>query len=69
MYDDVIYPCLLRQGIIEQSCSPWIAPTVFVRKKMSEIQLCVDYCELNKQRIKDAYPLHLPDEAQDHLST
>ena len=36
--------------------------------KSGEIRLCVDYRELNKKTIKDAYPLTLPDEVQDQLA-
>ena len=52
---------MLQQGIIEESCSPWMAPAVFVRKKSGDIRLCVDR-ELNKKTQKDTYPLPLPDE-------
>ena len=60
---------MLSLGIIEESSSPWMAPAVFARKKSGEIRLCVDYRELNKQTTKDAYPLPLPDEVQDRLSS
>ena len=59
---------MLDQGIIEETSSPQMAPMVFPRKKSGEIRLCVDYRELNKKTIKDAYPLPLPDEMQDHLA-
>jgi len=58
---------MLQQGIIEPSSSPWMAPAVFVRKKNGEVRLCVDYRELNKRTVKDAYPLPRPDEVQDCL--
>ena len=59
---------ILHQGIIKESSSPWMAPAVIVRKKSGDIRLCIDYRELNKQITKDAYPLPLPDEVQDHLA-
>ena len=49
---------LQKMGIIEESSSPWMAPMVFVPKTSGELRLCVDYRELNKQSVKDAYPLH-----------
>ncbi|KFD53378.1 hypothetical protein M513_05859 [Trichuris suis] len=58
---------MLQHGIIRPSSSPWLAPAVFTKKKSGEIRLCVDYRELNKRTIKDAYPLPLPDEVQDRL--
>ena len=52
---------MLLHGIIQESSSPWIGPTVFV------LCLCVDYCELNKKTTKGSYPLPLTDEVQDRL--
>ena len=59
---------MLSQGIIKESSSPWMAPTVFVPKKSGELRICVDYRALNKQSVRDSYPLPLPDEIQDHLT-
>ena len=59
---------MLDEGIIEESSSPWMAPAVFTYKKNGDIRLCVDYRELNKRTVKDAYPLPLPDEVQDQLA-
>ena len=59
---------MLNQGIITESSSPWMAPAVFVPKKTGDIRICIDYRQLNKKSVKDAYPLPLPDEVQDRLS-
>ena len=47
---------MLEQGIIEESSSPWMAPAVFVPKKSGEIQMCIDYRELNKRTKKMLTP-------------
>ena len=59
---------MLDKGIIEESSSPWMAPAVYRTKKTGEVRICVDYRALNKQTVKDAYPLPLVDEVQDRLS-
>ena len=59
---------MLKEGIIEESSSPWSVPAVFVHKKTGDIRICVDYCELNKRTVKDAYLLPHPDEVQDQLA-
>ncbi|KAL5502479.1 hypothetical protein EMCRGX_G009263 [Ephydatia muelleri] len=56
---------MLDRNIIRVSSSPWLAPAVYVAKKSGEIRICIDYRELNKQTVKDAYPLPLPDQVQD----
>ena len=37
-------------------------------KKTGDIRICVDYRQLNKRTVKDAYPLPRPDEVQDRLA-
>ena len=59
---------MLKDGVIEESSSPWLAPAVFVHKKTGDIRICVDYQKLNKRTVKDAYPLPHPDEVQDRLA-
>ena len=59
---------MLKQGVIEESSSPWMAPAVFIPKKSGELRICIDYRELNKLFIRDSYPLLLPDEVQDRLA-
>jgi hypothetical protein len=43
--------------IVSLRFSKWVANLVPVRKKSSEIRLCVDFRNLNKVSLKDNYPL------------
>ena len=38
----------LGKGWIKPSCSPWDAPTIFIRKKTVELRMTVDYHALNR---------------------
>ena len=58
----------LDRGWIRESSSPAGAPILFVPKKSSELQLCVDYQGLNCLTIKNQYPLPLIGELIDCLS-
>ena len=40
---------------------------LFVKKKEGDLRLCVDYRALNKQTVKNVYPLPRIDELLDHL--
>ena len=48
---------LLAQGFIRPSASPYGAPILFVPKKDGRWHMCIDYRALNKQTVKDQFPL------------
>ena len=56
---------MLTQGIIQYSASPYASPVVLVKKKDGSWRLCVDYRGLNKQTIKDKYPIPLLEDVLD----
>ena len=47
----------IEQGVIEPSVSPWASPLVPVKKKDGRTRWVTDLRELNKQTVKDSYPL------------
>ena len=49
----------LKKGYIKLSKSPQIAPVFFVRKKNSKKRIVQNYRYLNKQTVKNSYPLSL----------
>jgi hypothetical protein len=59
---------LLDRGFIRPSKSPYGAPVLFVRKKEGDMRMCVDYRALNKQTIKNTYPLPRINELLDRLN-
>jgi len=57
-----------QQGVIEESCSPWISPAVLVRKKDGSVRFCVDFRKLNAITKKDSYPIPRIDDMLDRLA-
>jgi hypothetical protein len=49
---------MVEVGIIEPiRYSSWVSNPIIVRKKTSEINICVDFRNLNQVFLKDIYPL------------
>ncbi|MCP3929877.1 MAG: hypothetical protein GY705_12350, partial [Bacteroidetes bacterium] len=57
-----------REGLIEDSDSPWSCPMVIVPKKSNEIRVCCDYRKLNDVTIKSAQNLPRINACLDSLS-
>lgn len=64
---DSLIKDMLHQGVIQYSTSPYASPAVLVKKKDGSWRLCVDYRSLNKQTVKDKYPIPLLDDLLDEL--
>ncbi|GJP43170.1 hypothetical protein CLOM_g2671 [Closterium sp. NIES-68] len=48
---------LLAKGLIRPSTSPYGAPVLFTLKSDGSLRMCIDYRALNKQTIKNKYPI------------
>jgi len=59
---------LLREGIIENSDSPYNNPLVLVRKKNGKLRMCVDFRRLNSITNREIYPIPSGPEIFDRLS-
>nr|GEY36495.1 RNA-directed DNA polymerase like [Tanacetum cinerariifolium] len=58
---------LLEVGVTRKSHSPIALPIIMVKKKDSSWRMCVDYRQLNKQTIKDKFPISIIEELIDEL--
>jgi hypothetical protein len=50
---------MLKQGIIEKSCSPFSAPIVMVKKRDGTFRMAIDYRSINKITVKQTFLLPL----------
>ena len=58
---------LLNSGIISPSASPYSSPVIIVDKPDGGKRMVIDYRKLNKQTVKDRYPLPRIDDTIDAL--
>nr|GEV99004.1 retrotransposon protein, putative, Ty3-gypsy subclass [Tanacetum cinerariifolium] len=58
---------LADKGFIRPRSSPWGAPVLYVKKKDGSFWMFIDYQELNKQTVKNCYPLPRIDDLFDQL--
>ncbi|MGL5500526.1 MAG: reverse transcriptase/ribonuclease H family protein, partial [Plesiomonas shigelloides] len=59
---------LLSKGWIAPSSSPFGSPILFVKKKDETLRMCVDYRALNKDTVKNRYPLPRIDDLLDQFA-
>nr|GEU80029.1 retrotransposon-related protein [Tanacetum cinerariifolium] len=58
---------LLDSGVIRHSQSSFSSHVVMVKKKDGSWRMCIDYRQLNKQTVKDKFPISLIEELIDEL--
>ncbi|GJU41587.1 transposon ty3-G gag-pol polyprotein [Tanacetum coccineum] len=64
---EVMVKELLDSGVIKPSNSPLASPIVMVKKKDNTWRMCVDYRQLNKNTIKDKFPIPIIKELIEEL--
>lgn len=59
---------MLREGVIEESNSPWASAYLLVKKKNGKMRMCIDFRRLNSMTKKSSYPLPNIDECLENLA-
>ncbi|XP_076660477.1 uncharacterized protein LOC143363832 [Halictus rubicundus] len=58
----------LEKGIIYPSTSEFSSPVVIVPKKNGEYRVCIDYRKINRQMLRDRFPMPLIEDSIDSLA-
>nr|GEW13447.1 RNA-directed DNA polymerase like [Tanacetum cinerariifolium] len=58
---------LLEARVIKKSHGPFASPIVMVKKKHNSWSMCVDYRQMNKQNVKNKFPIPIIEELIDEL--
>ena len=58
---------LVEKGMVQPSSSPFSSPVLLVQKKDGSYRMCVDYRALNKNTIKNRFPVQRIEDLFDKL--
>ena len=58
---------MLEPDVIRESKSPYSCPVILVCKKNKGLRICVDFRQLKRKTIKDAYPISIIKETLEDL--